>query len=643
MSAHPITPAPPGSLGHRQQPQAHNTRLQGHHPTITIAAGTALVLLLASSIDAADPKSKGSKSNTSSSSSTTNPVPTPSIPLPTTPICQTFFSDDPKAIDNIIDAYEHGPAATLQTTLRAIADKLSAATTPPEPNWCSATPLTRDDRISFVFIDDHLPQPTIVRVLAGTHPPPSPASIRLLRDDLCTSTHIPDYQTGCSLYTIYLYKDSLGPRITSTYAASPTASPQQTGLAQAISSATAGIGGFAVPLAIPPAKAAAAAASSEEFLFNETKRERAIPTPLTITDLSVNLWMVGTAHFISTMTISGGTPPYHVHTKDAEQCLPPNLTMFQSDTTILIAGTPTHAQRKPYQCTVTVTDSKPSPATFLTKAFEISIDGPQMLVTRTVIPSEIAYAQISANDTADLRTLTTYQAVNERVAQRFIGDTLTTLNKELLDAAFEDISTARPPDFEEPLRHALKAATSLQEAEEARTITNMYAAATDPAKPPSPDSSNTPVLQTSYTFGNRTTVTFGLSVGAVIHTQLNDSVTISSGTLVENPPNGVMTSVNVYWAFLGGYDETTITPTCSEKKPRLTAGIVLTPDVGGFVGFAIPLAYWPLTRSLSVNLGYAIMVANVPVGNAKAGDTGAAAVTRRGAIGGFAAALGYSF
>ena len=150
--------------------------------------------------------------------------------------------------------------------------------------------------------------------------------------------------------------------------------------------------------------------------------------------------------------------------------------------------------------------------------------------------------------------------------------------------------------------------------------------------------------QTTYTFGTRTCITFGLAAGAVLHIGLNEPVTASSNTLVANPPNGVLTSVNMYFPVtFEGYHETTITATPGEKAPRFAFGFVATPYVGGFVGLAFPLAFTNLTRNLSVNIGYTVMVTNVPAGTAEVGSTGPAATTRRGAVGGVAAALGYTF
>ena len=99
-----------------------------------------------------------------------------------------------------------------------------------------------------------------------------------------------------------------------------------------------------------------------------------------------------------------------------------------------------------------------------------------------------------------------------------------------------------------------------------------------------------------------------------------------------------MTSVNVYISPFG-YDETTIVPRV-EEVPRFTLGVTLTPNPGLFGGlaFALPLRD---VRNFSVNLGYAVMLATVPAGSAAIGGTSTA--TRRGALGAWAAQLGYSF
>ncbi len=147
-------------------------------------------------------------------------------------------------------------------------------------------------------------------------------------------------------------------------------------------------------------------------------------------------------------------------------------------------------------------------------------------------------------------------------------------------------------------------------------------------------------LTTAYTFGPLRHWSFGLGAGAVFHPNWNQPVKLSGTTLVDDPLNGVMTSVNAYadLPFLGGYDETTLTPQASEVF-RWVIGAVITPEPGGFVGLSIHLP-WPDFRSLSINGGYAVMLATVPTDDGQVGQPG---TTKRGGLGAWVVQLGYSF
>jgi hypothetical protein len=93
----------------------------------------------------------------------------------------------------------------------------------------------------------------------------------------------------------------------------------------------------------------------------------------------------------------------------------------------------------------------------------------------------------------------------------------------------------------------------------------------------------------------------------------------------------------VYWSFLGGYDETALVPTRTECLPRLVFGAVLTPNPGLWAGFGVT-APWADLRHLSLNAGYTVMLATVPVGSLSR-----ATKTRRGALGAWIVQVGYGF
>lgn len=474
---------------------------------------------------------------------------TPAISLPSTVVCTADAGIPTGDLDAIVTANATGDWPTLQEKLKVVADHLRNTTLKPKP--CT-TPPPGNARLSFVFIDDHLPQPAVVRVLQGDDPPPSAASTRLIRQGKANS-----------FFAVYLFRDDKAPLIYSTYTASPAQSPVQASLAQAISTAAGGLGKIVSPM------------------------------PLTA-------GMKG---------------------------IVPNL--------------------------------------------------PQALVTEVTVPSEYRWAQVTATDNADVTALQTPDEVHRRAASLpELPPILVTMNDNLRkafpasDPTNPSTGTATPASGAKgcaayaPGIAATEANACLNTIRDlsAQALTNQTAAVRFKAQPILQMYTSLPLLapasgapssattggtsvtaQTTYTFGPLTHWSFGLGAGAVFHPNLNQQVKLSGTTLVDDPLNGVFTSVNVYhnlWLFSDGYDETTPTPQWTRESPRFVLGAVLTPNPGLFAGLGFALPFVDV-RNVLLNAGYAVMLATVPVGNEQVGAN--PAKTRRGALGAWAVQVGYGF
>jgi hypothetical protein len=449
----------------------------------------------------------------------------PAIPLPTSAVCMTTFSGRARDFDELLELYEQGPHTEFQERLAKIAAKIGQTTD--QTGFCPGPLFAEKDRIAFVIVDDHAVQPIIVRVLQGTAPAPSPASIRLILNemDCAKGTYEATCKPGWPLYTVYLFRSTASPPIASSYVASPSPGPIQAGVKQAITAMAGGMVKMAAP----------------------------VQTPLGEREAGV---------------------------KAAGKGLP-------------------------------------------------------AMITRTVVPTEIRWAQILVSDKADLRGFLTPAEVQRRVQALFPGSELQDY-KESAFKAFADEKKPKLKELQDLLAKALTTSKALEETTQIQRIYQMYAVLLT-------DLSGETSIQTVYAYGKLTSVTFGLGLGAVVDFNLNHQVKISDETLVDDTPNGVMTSVNLYWSVFGGYDETMLRPSRAESLPGVVVGAVLTPDFGGFVGMAIPLGFVRDVRSFTLNGGYALMLATVPAGSAQIGDSGSMATTRRGALGGWFLTLGYSF
>jgi hypothetical protein len=483
------------------------------HRQLLVAATVAVLTLLVPVGTTAD------AANASAGSPSAAESAVPVINLPTAVVCRTAIAYD---IDELFRFYEEGPYEAFQALLTTIAQQIGNRRT--RSDLCPGPLFSANDRIAFVFVDDHIPEPAIVRVLQGTTPTPGPGSVRLILDqEECDKTTYPNTcKPGWPLYTVYLFRDTKSPPVESSYTASPSASPIQAGVNQAVT------------------------------------------------------------------TIAGGA-------------------------VTIPAGRKTGVALEP--------------------------DGTRpVLVTRTVVPRDIRWAQIVVTDRANLGQLVTVTGVELRVewaiptSSQVVKDFQAVISK-----AFQNPAKPTRDDLQTYLTDALKQSQDLADATQIERVYQMYAVSLakhdEDAK-----------IETVYTYGKLTRVTFGLGLGAIVKFNWNQQVKVSDGTLVADTPNEVVTSVNLYWAVFGGYDETMLKPSCAESLPRFVAGAVLTPDFGGFVGVAVPLGFVLADlRKFTLNGGYALMLATVPAGNAQVGDSGSMATTRRGALGGWFVTLGYSF
>jgi hypothetical protein len=318
------------------------------------------------------------------------------------------------------------------------------------------------------------------------------------------------------------------------------------------------------------------------------------------------------------------------------------------------------------------------------------LDLPQCKVTKTTLPPDVRWAQVSVTDTIGIQDLLTPCYVHDRVTHRLTPPPTPTKDtkKDSAPADKANAKTAAKPAAKPPqkptgpladLNDTLLAAfpppadpakspcqrhsdslsdTDLKSLQAALTavLNKVLPSITDPEQRAqgrailadyqtllaASSQAGTPITaQTTYTYGPLTHWSFGLGAGAVFRPNLNQQVKLSGTTLVDDPLNGVMTSVNVYhnlWPFLPGYDENTLKPQASELF-RWVGGIVLTPDPGGFLGIAIGIPS-PDFRNVTINGGYAVMAATTPVGDAQIGATGK---TKRGALGAWVIQMGYSF
>jgi hypothetical protein len=91
---------------------------------------------------------------------------------------------------------------------------------------------------------------------------------------------------------------------------------------------------------------------------------------LAITDPTIVAGTFGMPGFVSTMTISGGTPAFHLVVIST---LPPGLTATLSGNAIILAGTPTADGL--FQCSVMIQDAAGARST---KNFTITIAGPPL-------------------------------------------------------------------------------------------------------------------------------------------------------------------------------------------------------------------------------------------------------------------------
>ncbi len=179
--------------------------------------------LLVSSLPCAGASSGAKTSNSTAAA--------PATPFAAVTVCDTDLTLDspdkpPKhvSLDTILDHYERGEWGALQWELAFVAAKAR--------HKCTAERIPPTARVSFAIVDDHVPQPTVVRILQGHSPAPSLASQRLL-------------DSG-ALFTIYLYGSGSNPVFTA-YSASAVPSPVEAGFAQVVST---GVGGLK---SVPPA------------------------------------------------------------------------------------------------------------------------------------------------------------------------------------------------------------------------------------------------------------------------------------------------------------------------------------------------------------------------------------------------------
>jgi hypothetical protein len=490
-----------------------------------------------------------------------------SIPVASATKCSTRLALI--SIDRILTSYDTGDWTALQNDLLPIVDRLRKS-----PGCTDVLPT--DARASFALINDHLPKPTVIRILAGTSPRPDFYSKRLIKGPI---------------FTIYLYRNRATP-ITSTYAASPSASPVEAGVSQLLSSA----GPKKAPastaqVAVAPVKGLSALSehtrAALSAILATPQEPDSLSNPLVALKLSSE-WLIKIQSIISASTV------------DCD-------------------------------------------------------------VSKAILPPHFHWGQVTVTDTINTKTLLTPQSVADRVRHRFgEPETLSpnvlkltdTLRMQSSGHACQSSIISSQKDqtapgtcegkLNEALAETLKDALSVADMqlrvadiESATAVFAMYSAILDGAGQVD--------AQTAYVYGNLTHASFGLGIGVMAHPNLDHQAKLAPGNvLIDDTPNGIVTSANFYYS-CSGYDETTLQPVGVELLPKFVAGIVITPNVGLFVGASESVWFF---RSLSFNAGYALMLANVLPSGTSVGDVvtvkGSTGI-KHGALGAWMLELGYSF
>jgi hypothetical protein len=135
----------------------------------------------------------------------------------------------------------------------------------------------------------------------------------------------------------------------------------------------------------------------------------------------------------------------------------------------------------------------------------------------------------------------------------------------------------------------------------------------------------------------------GLGIGLIGATGLHQPAKVDSTTktLVDDTPSTLLTYVAVNWR-PWGFDESRREPTAAEAW-RIVIGPALTPNPGVVLGVGWSPTFSPVLRSLSIQVGYGVLLANVLRTNDSLGapphDSGRQ--TRRSALGAVFLGVGY--
>jgi hypothetical protein len=564
---------------------------------------SALSVLLIAALSPCNAASPASPSKAAAPAPGADPTAT-SIPSAPVPVCSVQLAMI--STDRILRSYTTGDWTALQDELRLTAAGLRATSA------CAAA-LPPAARVSFLLVNDYLPQPTVIRILAGDEPPPDFYSKRLIKGPIVT---------------VALYSDRAA-AISSAWAASPSPSPVEVGVPQLLASAAGGKkpGPPAFIIATTMTSLPADALKSVTDLLSTPKSTAALTQTLAALGLPEDWNTALKALFAATTVycdVSITKLPHTFHWGQATVTDTLTTKTLLTPSSIVARATRRFEGAKGFDESISAVSAalaSTAPAGLTTEASRLS----KVLSQRFRSPETLS---------ANVRLLT--QRLSDALATCSCRSPLSPLSND------QASRNACGRQLDKVLAKSIKAIRSdptvddpSAEVQSAQVVFEMFAAILEGGVRVD--------AQTAYVFGALTHASFGLGIGVTAHPNLNHQAKLAPGNvLIDDTPNGVLTSANVYFS-CGGYDETTLTPTGNELLPRIVVGIVITPNVGVFGGVNEAL---PFFRSMSISGGYALMLANIVPSGANIGDvvsTKGSTGTVHGALGAWLLELGYSF
>lgn len=535
-------------------------------------AATALFIVLAgvgrsNGIPAATPAGKASATPAASTPSTTI-----TVPLASATICVQSLS--PVSIDGILSEYEAGDWKKLGRRLAGIRTGLMKA--------CDRLKdYPAAGRMSFAIVNDHSPQPTVIRILAGGNPEPSLFSQRI---------------TSTPLITVYLHRDATTP-IWSTYTGSPVASPVESGATLALSTVAGGLAKGSPFSNTDPADVLQQKVLEDNALDvrseSSGKKIKAVRDLLAIPSQAYLIRRgLGEMNLVESEKVKALIVSSQVQCEVVATVISDDLRWAQ----------------------VTATDNVNVQA-------ELTA---QSLLRRIDDRLRDSAGALDSNDLVHLlnvRLEAEFQSANPCAPQ---SDTNTA------PISVMECQRCMLRDFGVAIADA---GVDYRARDAALSVYELYLGLLSATPSVS--------VQTAYSFGPLTHWTFGLGAGALLRVNLNRKGKLdTNNVVVDDTPTALVTTVNVYYD-PWGFDETTPSPSLREW-PRAIGGIVLTPSPGLFLGVGTEV---PILRSVFINGGYAVMLTPVLVNGLRPGQSvdPSAGVTRRGPLGAWFAQIGYGF